>query len=118
MRPMNSDGALSAILLKSKLIADLCQRYGVLRLELFGSIATELFDQARSDIDFLVTFPDDYDYGPWLARLQDFEKELAGVVGGRVDVVLSSVLRKPRFRAEAYKTRRVIFNASKIADVA
>ena len=115
---MNSDEALSSILLKSELIADVCQRYGILRLELFGSIATELFDPARSEIDFLVTFPDDYDYGPWLARLQDFETELAEVIGGRVDVVLSSVLRKPRFRAEADKTRRVIFNASKIADVA
>lgn len=34
----------------------LCARFGVQRLTLFGSAATERFDPASSDLDFLVEF--------------------------------------------------------------
>jgi predicted nucleotidyltransferase len=37
-------------------LADICRRYGVARLEVFGSAARDDFDPARSDADFLVTF--------------------------------------------------------------
>jgi len=37
-------------------IADLCQRYSVRRLELFGSGAGEDFNAKTSDLDFLVEF--------------------------------------------------------------
>ncbi len=40
----------------SKLISTLCDKYFVQRLELFGSAATNHFDPAKSDIDFLVRF--------------------------------------------------------------
>ena len=39
-------------------IPDLCRRYGVARLEVFGSAVTDAFDLARSDIDFLIEFDD------------------------------------------------------------
>jgi predicted nucleotidyltransferase len=34
----------------------LCQQYGVLRLDLFGSATLDRFDQRHSDLDFPVTF--------------------------------------------------------------
>ena len=37
-------------------IARLCQRYRVQRLAVFGSILRADFDEARSDVDFLVEF--------------------------------------------------------------
>ena len=38
-------------------IAAICQRYGIRRLEVFGSLAQATdFDPARSDADFLVEF--------------------------------------------------------------
>lgn len=37
-------------------LEDLCRRYRVHRLELFGSAATGKFEQGRSDLDFLVEF--------------------------------------------------------------
>ena len=49
-------------------IIALCREYGVARLELFGSGATDAFDPARSDVDFIVAYPPDYDFGPWLGR--------------------------------------------------
>ena len=39
-------------------LADLCEKYGVKRLELFGSAARWDFDGRRSDLDFLVEFVD------------------------------------------------------------
>lgn len=39
-------------------IRALCQKYGVLRLDLFGSAATGAFDPETSDLDFIATFAD------------------------------------------------------------
>ena len=43
--------------------ADVCQRLGVMRLDEFGSAATERFDPLRSDLDLLVSSP-----SSWLRR--------------------------------------------------
>lgn len=40
------------------------------------------------------------------------------MLGCDVDVVMTHALRKPRFAAEAAKTRTVIYDAGAIADVA
>jgi len=46
-------------------IVALCRKYGVKRLDVFGSAARDDFDPARSDVDFLYEFEDvhplDYD---------------------------------------------------------
>ncbi len=67
-------------------IAALCRRFGVTRLEVFGSAARgDDFDPARSDVDLLVEF------GPGVRRsfatLLGFEEAVSQVVGRRVDVV-------------------------------
>lgn len=67
-------------------IAALCRRFGVTRLEVFGSAARgDDFDPARSDVDLLVEF------GPGVRRsfatLLGFEEAVAQLVGRRVDVV-------------------------------
>ncbi len=99
-------------------IRELCRDYGVAKLEVFGSANTPEFDPARSDIDFLVEFPAGYDFGPWLARLQELEEALAALLGRKVDLVMASALRNKWFRREAEKTRRVIYDASQDAQVA
>lgn len=99
-------------------IRELGRRFGVARLEVFGSVCTPEFDPARSDIDVLVAYPDSYDFGPWLARLQDLEAALAAVLGHRVDLVTTSALGNRWFRREAEKTRWVVYDASEVAEVA
>jgi len=96
----------------------LAREYGVARLEVFGSICTPDFDSECSDVDFLVEYPPDYDFGPWLARLQDLERALGQLLGRDVDLVMSSALRNKWFRREADKTRTVIYDASEVAEVA
>jgi predicted nucleotidyltransferase len=99
-------------------IRALCLEYGVARLEVFGSVSTPEFDPGRSDIDFLVAYPDDYDFGPRLARLQELEEALAAVLHHDVDLVTTNALNNRWFRREAEKTRRTIYDASQISEVA
>jgi uncharacterized protein len=99
-------------------LAELCRRFGVERLELFGSAATSAFRPGRSDLDFLVRFPSDYDFGPWMARWQEFQEQLAAIVDAPVDVVTESALRNPWFRREAEKTRTLIYDASQDPEMA
>jgi hypothetical protein len=46
----------TAIEIPSKPLADLCRRWGIVKLEMFGSALRDDFDPARSDVDLLVTF--------------------------------------------------------------
>jgi predicted nucleotidyltransferase len=99
-------------------IRALCREYGVAKLEVFGSVCSPDYDPARSDVDFLVEYPPDYDFGPWLSRLQDLEQALTDLLGRDVDLVMTSALRNKWFRREADKTRQVVFDASEVAEVA
>lgn len=99
-------------------ILDLCRIYGVSRLEIFGSATTDDFDPDRSDVDFIVEYPRDYNFGPWLTRFQELEDALAGALGREVDLVMMSALRNRWFNREAARTRTVIYDASQISEVA
>jgi uncharacterized protein len=99
-------------------IRALCREFGVSKLELFGSAATDAFDPERSDVDFIVHYPDGYDFGPWLGRFQDLERALAAELGRDVDLVMTSALRNRWFAREATKTRTVIYDASEVSEVA
>jgi len=99
-------------------IRTICREFGVARLEVFGSVQTDKFDPETSDIDFLVEYPEGYDFGPWLRRLQDFEESLSALLPYPVDVVMTYALRREGFRLEAAETRMVVFDDAPIARVA
>jgi hypothetical protein len=99
-------------------IRALCREYGVARLEVFGSVQTDQFDPASSDIDFLVEYPEGYDYGPWLARFQELEAALSALLNYPVDLVMTWAIRREGFRQEAAKTRTVVFEEVPISRVA
>jgi len=92
-------------------VAKLCQRYGVRRLELFGSAATEAFDASRSDLDFLVDFLPEQDLGPWLRHYFDFRAELAQLFERPVDLVLTAAAKNPHFLRELERTRTLLYAA-------
>ena len=74
----------------------LCRKYGVERLSLFGSAATESFDPASSDLDFVVSFAD---RSPGYAdRYLDFAQALEQLFGRPVDLVTERSIRNPFFR--------------------
>jgi predicted nucleotidyltransferase len=109
---------LPIIDLNKDAIIQLARDFGVSRLEIFGSSCTPQFDPIRSDIDFLVDYPADYDYGPWFGRFQELQQSLEDLLGKKVDLFTTTSLRNKWFRREANKTRTVIYDASQIAEVA
>lgn len=92
-------------------IRELCRRYGVARLEVFGSATDGTFDPASSDVDFLVEFPPGYKFGPWLANYFDFQDELKQLLGREVDLVELKCIRNPFRRHTILKSREVIYAA-------
>ena len=110
---------MSAIVEEKKAaVGELCRRFGILRLELFGSACTPEFDPAGSDLDFLVEFPHGYDFGPWLSRLSELQSALTELFGRHVDLVMPGALRDPWFRREAEKTRTLVYHAPEIPQMA
>lgn len=89
----------------------LCHRYGVLRLEIFGSAARGAdFDPTKSDADFLVEF--DKDSGlPALDQFLGFSEALERLLGRPVDLVEASVVRNPYVRATINRSKELIYAA-------
>mgnify|MGYP003419702995 CR=1 FL=1 len=80
-------------------IQQVCKRFGVERLRVFGSILTDRFDPEVSDVDFLVDFlPGNVDL---FADYFDFKAELERIVGREVDLIDASAIRNPYFKASA-----------------
>ena len=92
-------------------LADLCRRYGVRRLELFGSAATDAFDPSRSDLDFLVEFLPEQELGPWLRHYFNFQNELSQIFGHAVDLVMADAVKNRHFRRELDRTRTLLYAA-------
>lgn len=90
-------------------IAALCRRFGIRRLDLFGSAATGTYDPERSDLDFIV------DLGPYergvSKRYFAFCERLEGMIGHPVDVITVKQIRNPYFRAEVNATRELLYDA-------
>jgi predicted nucleotidyltransferase len=92
---------------KREALADLCRRFHVRRLEVFGSAARGAdFDVQRSDADFLIEF--EPDVTPTITLLLDVEDALQHELGRPVDLVQREVveaspnyLRRRRILTEA-----------------
>lgn len=75
----------TAIPLPLDRIEAVCERRGVRRLALFGSVLGLEFDDA-SDVDFLVEFEPGSEQ-PWEGHMIELREELSGLLGRPVDVV-------------------------------
>ena len=85
----------------------ICQRHGVKRLALFGSVVRDDFGPL-SDVDVLIDFkpsrvPDLFEFGI-------LAEELAALFGRRVDLVTSSSLKNPYRRASILEDAEVQFD--------
>lgn len=92
-------------------IAALCEKFHVVRLEVFGSAAMGDFDEARSDVDFLVEFSPNHDLGPWLSTYFDLKEALEELLERDVDLVMGSAMKNPYFIGEANRTRKMVYAA-------
>ena len=92
-------------------LLELCRRYPVERLYLFGSILTDNFDPAKSDVDIQAIFEtlrnqDPIERGEQMWR---FWNELEVLFGRKVDLLTKPFIRNPYLRKEVESTRQLIY---------
>ena len=97
-------------------VADLCRRFGVQSLEVFGSAADGNFDPAHSDIDFLVAFSAE-DQGSLFHRYFGLSEALEQLFGRKIDLVSAAALSNPYFIASVNRSRQAVY-ASSLAEAA
>lgn len=88
-------------------IKELCRRYHVRELAIFGSAIRDDF-QADSDIDLLVEFEPDTQVG--FMTLAGLQRELSAILHRKVDLVPKGGL-KPRIRQAVLDSAEVLYAA-------
>ena len=91
-------------------LEELCRRFGVSRLEAFGSADTGRFQSDTGDIDLLVEFR--LPNGPGCAgRCFGLLELLEALFQRPVDVVVASAIKNPYFRQSVDETRTLLYAA-------
>lgn len=85
----------------------LCDRYGVDRLEVFGSAVKGLFDPASSDLDVIVQMTGQQEPG-YARRFCGFADELEALLGCPVDLLTESMINNPYFRKDVDASRQLL----------
>jgi uncharacterized protein len=89
-------------------LGELCRRYGVRRLELFGSAMGAGFDPDASDLDFLVEF-DDRDPLAFADRYFGLAESLERLFERPVDLVMTSAVSNPYFLKDIAPSRTLLY---------
>jgi len=97
-------------------VSALCRRYGVRKLELFGSATTGAFDSRTSDLDFLIDFDPGGDESLF-HRYFGLNEDLEALFGRKVDLVMVGTLKNPYFIDSVNKTRQTVY-AAPVAEAA
>lgn len=77
-------------------ISGLCRKYGVMRLDAFGSAVRNDFDSATSDIDLIASFSKTNEPG-YADRYLDFAESLEALFGCKVDLLTPGAIRNRGF---------------------
>jgi predicted nucleotidyltransferase len=102
----------TAIDLPTEQIEELCRRFGVRRLAIFGSVLRPDF-RPDSDVDFLVEFQAGAEK-PWAAQFSELQEELSRLLGRPVEIVDWVAVersRNPYRRYSILSTKRLLYAA-------
>ncbi|MCZ7662546.1 MAG: nucleotidyltransferase domain-containing protein [Thermoleophilia bacterium] len=91
-------------------VAALCARYGVVRLDVFGSALRADFRPGESDIDLLAQFAprDPYELAEAYFDLLD---ELRDLLGREVDLVMVGAIKNRYIAEDIERTKRLLYAA-------
>ncbi len=92
-------------------IGQVCSKYGIARLEVFGSAARGAdFVEKSSDADFLVEFLPNTQ--PGLNEFFGAKAELEQILGRAVDLVQTKAVRNPYVLASVNQNRELVYAAT------
>src|SRR5258708_36140213 len=95
---------------KRQAIRDVCSRFGVARLEVFGSALREDFKIEESDLDLLVEFKPMESY----ARVEAYfgmRNELRALLKREVDLVMVGAVKNRYLSREIERTKQLLYAA-------
>jgi uncharacterized protein len=99
-------------------IRRLCERFEVVKLELFGSATGSDFDPNRSDFDFIATFADKRPGSRYGFRFLEFEEQLGKILDRPVDVIGDQPFSNPYFARTVNESRQTIYESKRSKAVA
>ncbi|MDE7413498.1 MAG: nucleotidyltransferase domain-containing protein [Muribaculaceae bacterium] len=92
-----------------KSIFNICKRFHVRKLWVFGSILTPRFN-TESDVDFCVDFDwEQISLKESANNFFGFQSAVEELLGRKVDITDDSAVRNPYFREELNETRQLIY---------
>ena len=95
---------------KRQSIAEICTRFGVARLEAFGSALGEDFNPEKSDLDLLVQLKPMQPY----ARVDAYfgiRDELRALLNREIDLVMVGAVKNPYISREIERTKQLLYAA-------
>ena len=91
-------------------IEELCRKYKVRSLYVFGSILTNKFSES-SDIDLLVDFDkSEIKLTEYADNFFGFMYDMESLLSRKVDLVCDDAVRNPYFRQELEETKQLIYS--------
>jgi len=95
---------------KQQAIAALCARFGVVRLDVFGSALRDDYRPGESDLDLLVEFApmEPRQLADAYFGLLDALREL---LGGEIDLVMADAVTTPFIAREIERTKQLFYAA-------
>ena len=94
----------------SQELRETCRRLNVRRLDVFGSVVSGEFDPDKSDLDFVVSFRQDYFPGIADTYLE-LAESLERIFGYHVDLLTERSIRNPYLKKAIEETRFPIYEA-------
>jgi predicted nucleotidyltransferase len=94
---------------KRSAVAEACRKFGVRRLELFGSAVYGGFDARKSDLDFIANFLPPLHPGV-ADRFFGLAETLEEIFARPVDLLTDSMIRNPVLRDEVNRDRTLIYD--------
>ena len=90
-------------------IVEACQKFGVQRLEVFGSAARDDFDAQKSDLDFIANFLPPLHPGV-ADRFLGLADALEKIFARPVDLLTERMIRNPVLREEVNRDRISVYD--------
>ena len=95
---------------KREAIVALCRKYGVVRMDVFGSAVRDDFRPGESDVDLLVDFGS-MDPFVLVDAYFDLLDELRALLATKVDLVMSDAIKNRYIVAEVERTRQTLYGS-------